>query len=272
MYDACFPIKMLKEGYRTRKPWLSEEMKRSIKVKNKQYKIMHYKKSGNREDEMVYKKYRNTLNKILVEAERKHYESLLNENKSKLKKSWCILKEVINKKKASNTCSRFLVNGQITNDKKKIANGFNKYFINIGPNLANKIPDNNKSPTTYIVDRVLESMVIAAVVENKVKSIIKCFKDSSSGWDAVSAKVVKATHSSFITPLTNIMNLSLRYGIFPAELKIARVIPLFKSDDSGSFSNYRPVSVLPLFSKILERLMYQRLLSFINKHNILYSF
>ena len=68
------------------------------------------------------------------------------------------------------------------------------------------------------------------------------------------------------------MNLSLRYGIFPAELKIARVIPLFKSEDPGCFSNYRPVSVLPLFSKILERLMYQRLLSFINKHNILYSF
>ena len=74
---------MLKESYRTWKPWLSEEMKRSIKVKNKLY--MHYKKSGNPEDEMVYKKYRNTLNKILVETERKHYESLLNENKSNLK-------------------------------------------------------------------------------------------------------------------------------------------------------------------------------------------
>ena len=131
--------------------------------------------------------------------------------------------------------------------KNKIANGFNKYFINIGPNLANKIPDNNKSPTTYMADRVLESMVIAPVVDNDVKSIIKCLKDSTSGWDAISAKVVKATHSSFITPLTHIMNLSLRYGIFPAELKIARVIPLFKSEDPGSFSNYKPVSVLPLF-------------------------
>ena len=123
-----------------------------------------------------------------------------------------------------------------------------------------------------MVDRVLERMVIAPVVENEVKSIIKCLKDSSSGWDAISAKVVKATHSSFITPLTHIMNLSLRYGIFPAELKIARAIPLFKSEDPGSFSNYRPVTVLPLFSKLLERLMYQRLLSFIDKHNILYSF
>ena len=80
---------------------------------------------------MVFKKYRNKLNKILIEVERRHYESLLNENKSDLKKSWCILNQVINKKKASNT---FLINRQITNDKNQIANGFNKYSMNIGPN------------------------------------------------------------------------------------------------------------------------------------------
>ena len=68
------------------------------------------------------------------------------------------------------------------------------------------------------------------------------------------------------------MNLSITKGIFPNELKVARVIPLFKSGDETSFSNYRPVSVLPLFSKILERLMYKRLLSFINKNKLLYNY
>ena len=68
------------------------------------------------------------------------------------------------------------------------------------------------------------------------------------------------------------MHTSLVTGVFPTELKIARVIPIFKAGDTSSFTNYRPVSVLPLFSKILERLMYTRLLSFINKHNLLYKF
>ena len=77
---------------------------------------------------------------------------------------------------------------------------------------------------------------------------------------------------SFIVPLTHNMYMSLLRGVFPSELKIARVIPLFKSGESNKFSNYRPVSVLPLFSKVLERLMYSRLLSFINKHNILYAY
>ena len=120
--------------------------------------------------------------------------------------------------------------------------------------------------------RVFESMVITPVVEEEVCSIIKSLKDGSAGWDAISARVVKATHSSFIVPLTHIMNMSLLNGVFPSESKIARVIPLFKSGESNKFSNYRPVSVLPLFSKILERLMYSRLLSFMNKHNILYAY
>ena len=68
--------------------------------------------------------------------------------------------------------------------------------------------------------RVFESMVIVQVVENDVKSIIKCLKYISSGWDVIIAKFVKAT--SFNPPLTHIMILSLKYGIFPAELKIAR--------------------------------------------------
>ena len=95
-------------------------------------------------------------------------------------------------------------------------------------------------------NQVLESMVITPVVEEEVQSIIKSFKDSSAGWDAISAREVKTTYSSFITPL-KVMNTSLLNGIFPSELKIARVLPLFKSGEPSNFSNYRPVSVLPLF-------------------------
>ena len=68
------------------------------------------------------------------------------------------------------------------------------------------------------------------------------------------------------------MNLPLTHGIFPKELKLTIVIPLFKTGDPMIFSNYRPVSVSPLFSKILENLMYTRLLSFINKYKLLYFY
>ena len=115
-------------------------------------------------------------------------------------------------------------------------------------------------------------MFVQPVVVEEVQNIIKALKISSAGWDSISASVVKSTYNSFLTPLTHVMNLSITKGIFPCELKIARVIPLFKSGDSSSFSNYRHVSVLPLFSKILERLMYTRLLKFINVNKLLYDY
>ena len=70
----------------------------------------------------------------------------------------------------------------------------------------------------------------------------------------------------------HVSNLSITQGVFPHELKVAKVIPFFKSNDPMVFSNYRPVSVLPLFSKIFERLMYNRLLSFVNKCKLLYEY
>ena len=270
VYNTCFPVRVFKYGYRNRKPWLSDGMKQRIKIKNKLYRKQ--KISGNSNDELIYKQFRNKLNKLLADAEREHYEKLLIENKQNLKKSWSILKEIMNKRKETKTCSRFKVDGQFTTDKSKISNGFNKFFTNIGPNLAKNIPSDSRCASVYMENRILESMVIEPVAQGEVEKIIQSLKDGSSGWDSISSKVVKTTYNSFIVPLTHIMHMSLVSGVFPTELKVARVVPIFKAGDASNFTNYRPVSVLPLFSKILERLMYTRLLSFINKHKLLYKF
>ena len=71
------------------------------------------------------------------------------------------------------------------------------------------------------------------------------------------------------SPLTTIFNLSITTGAVPNEMKIARVIPLYKSGAHNVFTNYRPVSILPAFSKILEKIMYKRLLAFLDRHKIL---
>jgi len=84
--------------------------------------------------------------------------------------------------------------------------------------------------------------------------------------------LIKRTSHLFTKPLTHVLNLSLSQGFVPSELKLAKVIPIYKSGDVKSLNNYRPVSVLPVFSKILERLMYTRLIEFIDKHSIFYKF
>ena len=81
--------------------------------------------------------------------------------------------------------------------------------------------------------------------------------------------LLKSLFNLICAPLTYIINLSLNSGVVPQEMKIARVIPLFKSGDKSLFTNYRPVSVLPVFSKFLERIVYNRLINFLNKYDII---
>ena len=85
-------------------------------------------------------------------------------------------------------------------------------------------------------------------------------------------KIIKLSYQSLIKPLTHIFNLSLTTGIVPNNLKIAKVIPLYKSKEKNLINNYRPVSVLTVFSKILEKLMYKRILNFTIKYGVLYSY
>ena len=92
VYTTCFPIKVYTHGYRNRKPWLSDGMKISIKEKNKLYR--QQKLSGNPEHEIIYKQYRNKLNKLMLHAERDHYQNLLEENKSNLKNHGVFLKKL----------------------------------------------------------------------------------------------------------------------------------------------------------------------------------
>ena len=89
------------------------------------------------------------------------------------------------------------------------------------------------------------------------------------GFDSIPMNVIKETFSSISAPLSHIFNRSITSGIVPIELKIAQVVHLFKSDDKSVFSNYRPISVLPSFSKILERAVYNRLMDFLTEYKIL---
>ena len=93
---------------------------------------------------------------------------------------------------------------------------------------------------------------------------------TSAGYDSISMQLIKSIIPFIAQPLSELINESFVTGSFPNELKIARVCPVFKGGDAADFSNYRPISILPSFSKIYERLVYNRLMSFIDKHDLLY--
>ena len=109
------------------------------------------------------------------------------------------------------------------------------------------------------------------LVEGEVDKLISNFREGAAGWDELKPTVFKSVRNCISSPLSHICNLSFVTGIFPDELKIANVVSVFESGDEMVFSNYRPVSVLSFFSKVIERLMYNRLLKYINDNNLLYK-
>ena len=120
-------------------------------------------------------------------------------------------------------------------------------------------------------NRLTESIYLAPVSENEIGQLIKSLKDTTAGFDDLNSMCLKIFSRFILKPLTHICNLSISQGIFPEQLKIANVITLHKSDDSMSFNNYRPVSVLCVLSKIFEKIMYNRVTAFLEIFKILHD-
>jgi len=270
-FDQCFPLTKIKLGYKNKKPWLTEELKEMIKTKNKLY--CRYIKSKTPHDKLNYSKFKGQLRSVLRRAERSHYDDLFSRHKTNLRKSWNIIKDVINKKQHNNDKHYTLqLDGHETSDPFLVSESFNKYFVNVGPSLAETIPLSDTDPTSFIQHSNLSTMFAKPTNETEVRNIIRELKNCAPGPDGIPSSTIKESADIFIHILTHIINLSLSQGVFPNEMKIAEIKPLFKNGNKLLVNNYRPISLLPSFSKIFEKCMASRLVDFISKHNILYKY
>ena len=268
LFEECFPMKSVKLNYHNKKSWLTTSLKESIKIKNKLYAI--YKKHPSGEAWERYRIYKSTLARILRKCEREYYDNLFKLHRNNLRKSWALIKQVINKNKQRQLSKQFKYNNHVIDDAKAIAEQFNNFFVNIGSRLASKIPISSTAPKSSICENNFTSIHITQATESEISNIILSLKNGSSGYDGTTAELLKQTFQSYLAPLTHICNLSLMQGYFPDQLKIARVTPIYKAGDAMLFNNYRPISVLPVFSKILEKLMFNRVMNYFNSRNILY--
>ena len=119
---------------------------------------------------------------------------------------------------------------------------------------------------------MINSIFLNSVTDLEIINILKSCKDSSPGYDDIKVSPLCTALEYIAQPLSYICNLSLKEDIFPEELKIANVIPLFKKDNAMVFNNYRPVSLLCTRSKVFERIMYNRLIDFLNENKILFEY
>jgi len=164
-------------------------------------------------------------------------------------------------------------NGALTDVPLEIANEVNNFFIKVGQEILDNVPNVDRTPESYLVPPMIINQFNMQNVTPEY--IIKIVKDlaskNSKDIDGVSSKMIKYVINEICIPLAHIFNLSLNSGIFPPKLKRSKAVPIFKSVNHNECDNYRPISLLCSISKILEKVVAKKLLSHLQTNNLLYE-
>ena len=271
LYNSSFPLVKLRNKRKSANlPWITSALRKSIGKKNRLYKKYLKTRGSNNENFVKYKTYRNKLTELLRAAEKNYYAERLEYHRSNLHKTWQTINTVLGRKSKRNSIVEILHNNNCINDSKSMADIFNNYFNKIGPQLASNIPPSTITHKEYLTPRSGRSFFFNPVTPLEVMDIIALLKNShSKGYDEISTDTLKLCPYEVHTILAEIFNQSLEQGIFPQHLKIGKITPIFKAGDKQKVSNYRPISVLSPFAKVLEKIVQNRVTHFIEQEKIL---
>ncbi len=177
----------------------------------------------------------------------------MEESRNNIRETWKVINSLIRKNTGKAEFPQSILKLDIhIHNKEDIANEFNSFFVNVGPSLASDMEQPiNTDEVSNLTEINVNSMFLTAIHENEVMRVVRAFKSKrSTDNNGLDIALIKDTIEGVVKPLTYIFNLSLTTGIFPNEMKTAKVIPLYKSGEKDLVSNYRPVSLLPQFSQI----------------------
>ena len=275
----CFPMKEVKFNKYKHKisPWMTNDILKEMKCRDKLY--IKWKKCPETSPNFIlyennYKSSCSILQKNIRNAKKVYYKKQFENYKCDIKKTWKQINDVLSNKSKTAELPKYFFDGNVKlTENIDIANCFNNFFCNIGPLLANSIENpENKCFSDYLKLNILSSFSFYTVDTESISKIINSLKPkSSSGHDDLSSIQLKFISNDIIAILTLIINQSLCTGIVPNSLKIAKVSPIYKKGDRHLTDNYRPISLLPVISKVLEKVVFLQVYNYFVENKLLYD-
>ena len=162
------------------------------------------------------------------------------------------------------------VNGKSIKENSRIAEEFNKYFTNVGPNLACKIQNTSKTFEDYLFPAQKNMEYRYLTFEEFEKAFKPVKRNRPTGHGDIDSNVIIKVYDETSYPLLMIFHSSFNEGIFSEQLKVAKVFAIFKVGSTEEEENYRPISVLPIFSRVLERIMYNRTYQYFKENDMFF--
>ena len=273
IYNSCFPLVRVSRKRWNDKPWLTKGLKTSIKTKHRLYALSLNKPKP--ENTTKYKTYRNLLQKCLKTAEVRYYNEMFDNHRNSTINLWKQMGRIINPKttKTFVSINKLIIDGKVITDHKMLSDGMNNYFCNVGSKLHADIPDRPGDYKKYLPPRLMHSFYLMPVVRQDILDEIKCLNSRKApGHDSIGGKVIKLCREIFSDNLCRIFNRAIEKRIYPNDLKIAKVIALYKKGAKFDPGNYRPISLLSFFDKIFEKILCRQLTKFLEKYQVFYAY
>ena len=177
-----------------------------------------------------------------------------------MKCMWSIYKEITGK------ANHVYNNMQLEGSSEEVAENYNTFLLSVIPNL---LKNHNMLPFTLNINCNNMSMYLKPTTPSQIFDVAKRIKNKNSyGIDEIPTSIVKMSIETCKEILSYLINNSFKYGIFPDYLKVSLIKPIFKKGDPKAMDSYRPISLLPAFSKIFELIMSERLVSFMRQNNL----
>ena len=267
IYDAICPAKKVRiKRLDILKPYITSEIKELLRSKHKLQK-MYNKRPITYGDE--YRKLRNEVNSKIRVAKSLYLKSKLKDTRD-AKASWKVVNSILGRDNKGTLPNCFNINGEMISDPLKIANTFNNFFSNIGESLSLNFVETDNF-LGYLNNDIESRFSFTQVSLEQVVNIVMSMKDSSPGFDDIPMKLFKDNIAALGHCITHICNLSLRTGVFPKQLMIAVITCLYKAGDPHNIENYRSISILAAFSKILEKIVTVQVVEYFTNNNLFSS-
>lgn len=244
-----------------RNPWITRGLLRSITKRHNLYKKTKL-QPFNLNLKLRYNNYSNTLSTLLKNSKRKYFEEEIMRRKNDSRKTWELIKSFLNQPSTRHTISKINTTSRTLMEPKEIANEFNEFFT------GNEIANGSDASPTYSVQSS-QSFYLYPTNPPEISSTISNLKSTGPGLDGVLPSSIKIIGSHVSVPLCHIINYMFKEGTFPDQLKVGKITPVLKKGDAEVVPNYRPICILPFFSKIVEKLIVTRLTKYFDKFNLL---
>ncbi|CAB3982361.1 Hypothetical predicted protein [Paramuricea clavata] len=229
----------------------------------------------------MYKHKKRIVTNFIKKSKQRYFQDSIEENKDDPKGIWKALKQLAKTQKPSIKIAELTDDhGNKYTEPQEISEIMNNFFINI----LKQVGDNTTQAGEFLHEHVIAEFVSSKILDDQaqfsipeitskdVQEIIdKLSNNKAIGSDGISVKLLKLIAPVFCEPLTKLLNYSIATNTFPSAWKMARVTPLYKDGERDQSNNYRPISVLSVLSKILEKHVAKSLMNYLVNNNLLYE-